>query len=467
MTVIATTQPRAALTEEARAELTALLGDRFTTSLPVREHHGKDESYHTPCPPDGVAFANSTEEVSAIVKICAKHKLPVIPFGTGTSLEGGIAALAGGITIDLSVMQQILRVSPEDIDVTVQAGVTRKQLNEHLRDTGLFFPIDPGANASLGGMTATRASGTNAVRYGTMRENVLGLTVVLADGRVIKTGGRARKSAAGYDLTRLFVGSEGTLGIITEVTLKLYGIPEAISSAVCAFQSIKGAVDTVIQTIQVGVPVARIELLDEVQIDAVNKYSKLDYAVAPTLFFEFHGTEAGVKEQAEMVAAIAAEHGGMEFAWATRPEDRSKLWQARHDAYYAALALRPGSKGWPTDVCVPISRLADCILETKQDLAESNMLAPMVGHVGDGNFHLVYVLDPENPAELAEAQRLADKMVTRALEMGGTCTGEHGIGYGKMAFLEQETGEAFNVMGDLKRAFDPDNLLNPGKVVRV
>jgi len=467
MTVIATTQPRAALTEEARAELTALLGDRFTTSLPVREHHGKDESYHTPCPPDGVAFANSTEEVSAIVKICAKHKLPVIPFGTGTSLEGGIAALSGGITIDLSGMQQILRVSPEDLDVTVQAGVTRKQLNEHLRDTGLFFPIDPGANASLGGMTATRASGTNAVRYGTMRENVLGLTVVLADGRVIKTGGRARKSAAGYDLTRLFVGSEGTLGIITEVTLKLYGIPEAVSSAVCAFQTIKGAVDTVIQTIQVGVPVARIELLDEVQIDAVNKYSKLDYAVAPTLFFEFHGTEAGVKEQAEMVAAIAAEHGGMEFAWATRPEDRSKLWQARHDAYYAALALRPGSKGWPTDVCVPISRLADCILETKQDLAESNMLAPMVGHVGDGNFHLVYVLDPENPAELAEAQRLADKMVTRALEMGGTCTGEHGIGYGKMAFLEQETGEAFNVMGDLKRAFDPDNLLNPGKVVRV
>jgi D-lactate dehydrogenase (cytochrome) len=467
MTVIATTQPRAALTEEARAELSALLGDRFTTSLPVREHHGKDESYHTPCPPDGVAFANSTEEVSAIVKICAKHKLPIIPFGTGTSLEGGIAALAGGITIDLSGMQQILRVSAEDLDVTVQAGVTRKQLNEHLRDTGLFFPIDPGANASLGGMSATRASGTNAVRYGTMRENVLGLTVVLADGRVIKTGGRARKSAAGYDLTRLFVGSEGTLGIITEVTLKLYGIPEAISSAVCAFPTIKGAVDTVIQTIQVGVPVARIELLDEVQIDAVNKYSKLDYAVAPTLFFEFHGTEAGVKEQAEMVAAIAAEHGGMEFAWATRPEDRSKLWQARHDAYYAALALRPGSKGWPTDVCVPISRLADCILETKQDLAESDMLAPMVGHVGDGNFHLVYVLDPENPAELAEAQRLADKMVSRALAMGGTCTGEHGIGYGKMAFLEQEAGEAFSVMGDLKRAFDPDNLLNPGKVVRV
>ncbi len=467
MTAIATTQPRAALTDDARAELTALLGDRFSTSGPVRDHHGKDESYHTPFPPDGVAFARSTEEVSAIVTICAKHKLPIIPFGTGTSLEGGIAALHGGITIDLSGMDRILRVSPEDLDVTVQAGVTRKRLNEHLRDTGLFFPIDPGADASLGGMAATRASGTNAVRYGTMRENVLGLTVVLADGRIIKTGGRARKSAAGYDLTRLFVGSEGTLGIITEVTLKLYGIPEAISSAVCAFQDIRGAVNTVIQTIQVGIPVARIELLDEVQMDAVNKYSKLNYAVAPTLFFEFHGTAAGVQEQAEMAAAIAQEHGGMEFAWATRPEDRSRLWQARHDGYYAALALRPGSKGWPTDVCVPISRLADCILETKADLAESNMLAPMVGHVGDGNFHLVYVIDPDKPEEMAEAQRLNDRMVSRALAMGGTCTGEHGIGYGKMAFLEQEAGDAFAVMGDVKRALDPHNLLNPGKVVRV
>ncbi|WP_298369191.1 FAD-linked oxidase C-terminal domain-containing protein [Azospirillum sp.] len=467
MTAIATTQPRAALTEEARAELTALLGERFSTSGPVREHHGKDESYHTPFPPDGVAFALSTEEVSAIIKICAKHKLPIIPFGTGTSLEGGIAALRGGVTIDVSGMNSILRVSPDDLDVTVQAGVTRKRLNEHLRDTGLFFPIDPGADASLGGMAATRASGTNAVRYGTMRENVLGLTVVLADGRIIKTGGRARKSAAGYDLTRLFVGSEGTLGIITEVTLKLYGIPEAISSAVCAFSDIRGAVNTVIQTIQVGVPVARIELLDEVQMDAVNKYSKLTYAVAPTLFFEFHGTEAGVKEQAEMAAAIAQEHGGMEFAWATRPEDRSRLWQARHDGYYAALALRPGSKGWPTDVCVPISRLADCILETKKDLAESSMLAPMVGHVGDGNFHLVYVIDPDKPEEMAEAQRLNDRMVTRALAMGGTCTGEHGIGYGKMAFLEQEAGEAYAVMGELKRSLDPHNLMNPGKIVRV
>ncbi|CAO3431395.1 FAD-binding oxidoreductase [Azospirillum doebereinerae] len=467
MTAIATTRPRAALTEEARAELTALLGERFSTSGPVRDHHGKDESYHTAFPPDGVAFAQTTEEVSAIVTICAKHDLPIIPFGTGTSLEGGIAAVSGGITIDLSGMNAILRVSPEDLDVTVQAGVTRKRLNEHLRDTGLFFPIDPGADASLGGMTATRASGTNAVRYGTMRENVLGLTVVLADGRIIKTGGRARKSAAGYDLTRLFVGSEGTLGIVTEVTLKLYGIPEAVSSAVCAFNDIHGAVNTVIQTIQTGIPIARIELLDEVQMDAVNKYSKLDYAVAPTLFFEFHGTEAGVKEQAEMAAAIASEHGGMEFAWATRAEDRSRLWQARHDGYYAALALRPGSKGWPTDVCVPISRLADCILETKKDLAESNMLAPMVGHVGDGNFHLVYVIDPDKPEEMAEAQRLNDKMVARALAMGGTCTGEHGIGYGKMAFLEQEAGDAYAVMGEIKLALDPKNIMNPGKVVRV
>ena len=467
MTAVPAAQPRVAFTDEMKAEFKALLGDRFTTAAAVREHHGKDESYHPNFPPDGVAFATSTEEVSAIVKLCAKHKLPIIPFGTGTSLEGGVAALAGGVCIDVSNMKEVLRVSPEDLDVTVQAGVTRKQLNEHLRDTGLFFPIDPGADASLGGMASTRASGTNAVRYGTMRENVLGLTVVLADGRIIKTGGRARKSAAGYDLTRLFVGAEGTLGIITEVTLRLYGIPEAISSAVCPFNDIRGAVDTVIQTIQSGIPVARIELLDEVQMDAVNKYSKLDYKVAPTLFFEFHGTAAGVKEQAEMVSAIAAEFGSSEFTWATRLEDRSKLWQARHDGYYAALALRPGSKGWPTDVCVPISRLADCILETKKDIAESSMLAPLVGHVGDGNFHLVYVIDPDKPEELAEAKRLNDRMVDRALAMGGTCTGEHGIGYGKMEFLEKEAGDAFAVMGELKRAFDPENRMNPGKVVRV
>ncbi|MCW2248932.1 D-lactate dehydrogenase (cytochrome) [Azospirillum fermentarium] len=459
--------PRAVVPEEALAELRALLGNRLSTAAAVREHHGKDESYHPILPPDAVAFAESTEEVSAVVKVCAKHRIPIIPFGTGTSLEGGVGALRGGVCIDVSGMREILRVSTDDLDVTVQAGVTRKQLNEHLRDTGLFFPIDPGADASIGGMTATRASGTNAVRYGTMRENVLGLTVVLADGRIIKTGGRARKSAAGYDLTRLFVGSEGTLGIITEVTLRLYGIPEAVSAAVCGFKDIRGAVDTVILTIQSGVPVARIELLDEVQMGAVNAYSKLDYPVAPTLFFEFHGTGRGVQEQAEMVAAIAKDNGGMEFQWATRPEDRSRLWQARHDGYYAALALRPGSKGWPTDVCVPISRLADCILETKKDIAESGMLAPLVGHVGDGNFHLVYVIDPDRPEELAKAQELADRMVDRALAMGGTCTGEHGIGYGKIDFLEKEAGDAFAVMGTVKTALDPLNILNPGKVVRV
>jgi len=463
----ATAAPRAVIPEEALAELRALLGDRLSTAAAVREHHGRDESYHPILPPDAVAFAQSTEEVSAVVTVCAKHRIPIIPFGTGTSLEGGVGALRGGVCIDVSGMREILRVSTDDLDVTVQAGVTRKQLNEHLRDTGLFFPIDPGADASLGGMAATRASGTNAVRYGTMRENVLGLTVVLADGRVIRTGGRARKSAAGYDLTRLFVGSEGTLGIITEVTLRLYGIPEAVSAAVCGFKDIRGAVDTVILTIQSGIPVARIELLDEVQMGAVNAYSKLDYPVAPTLFFEFHGTARGVEEQAEMVAAIARDYGGMEFQWATRPEDRSRLWQARHDGYYAALALRPGSKGWPTDVCVPISRLADCILETKKDIAESGMLAPLVGHVGDGNFHLVYVIDPDRPEELAKARELADRMVDRALAMGGTCTGEHGIGYGKMDFLEKEAGDAFAVMGTVKTALDPLNIMNPGKVVRV
>ncbi|HEV7369321.1 FAD-binding oxidoreductase [Arenibaculum sp.] len=448
------------------AELKAMLGDRLSTSAAVREQHGRDESYHPVLPPDAVAFAHSTEEVAAIVRVCARYDMPVIPFGTGTSLEGGIAALNGGITIDLSNMNQVLRVGADDLDCTVQAGVTRKQLNEYIRDTGLFFPIDPGADASLGGMVATRASGTNAVRYGTMRDNVLGLKVVLADGRVIHTGGRARKSAAGYDLTRLFVGSEGTLGIVTEVTLRLYGIPEAVSAATCTFPTIKAAVDTVIQTIQCGVPVARIELLDEVQIDAVNRYSRTDYPVAPTLFFEFHGTERGVVEQAEMVEAIAGEQGGSGFGWATRPEDRSRLWQARHDAYYAAIALRPGAKGWPTDVCVPISRLADCIVATKEDIAAAGVLAPLVGHVGDGNFHLVYVLDPENPAELARADALNRRLVERALEMGGTCTGEHGVGYGKMEWLAVEHGEGWNVMADIKRALDPRNIMNPGKIVR-
>jgi D-lactate dehydrogenase (cytochrome) len=431
-----TAQP--ALRSGAIDILKQMLGDRLSTAMAVRQQHGKDESYHTPHAPEAVAFAHTTEEVSEIVKVCARFKIPVIAFGTGTSLEGGVAALHGGICIDVSQMNKVLQVNTEDLDVKVQAGVTRKQLNEYIRDTGLFFPIDPGADASLGGMAATRASGTNAVRYGTMRENVLSLTVVVADGRIIRTASRSRKSAAGYDLTRLFVGSEGTLGIITEVTLRLYGVPEAMSAAVCAYPTIGDAVNTVIQTIQAGVPVARIELLDEVQMGACVTHSKLDYKVAPTLFFEFHGSNAGVKEQAETVQAISADHGGADFKWATRPEDRTKLWEARHRAYYSALALRPGAKGWPTDVCVPISRLAECILETKKDIEESGLLAPMVGHVGDGNFHLVYVIDPDDPEELKRASAHNDRMVARALAMGGTCTGEHGVGYGKLAFLQAE-----------------------------
>ena len=449
------------------AALRQRLGDRLSTSAAVCEQHGKDESYHAAHAPDAVAFAESTEEIAAIVALCAEHRTPVIAFGTGTSLEGHVAALKGGVCIDLSQMNRVVRVNAEDLDATVEAGVTRKQLNEYLRDTGLFFPIDPGADASLGGMAATRASGTNAVRYGTMRENVLALTVVLPDGKVIRTAQRARKSAAGYDLTRLFVGSEGTLGVITEVTVRLYGIPEAISAASCAFPTIADAVDTVILTIQSGVPVARIELLDEAQINAINKYSKLDHQVAPTLFFEFHGTEAGVAEQTDLVKAIAAEHGGDDFRWATTPEARSKLWQARHDAYYAALALRPGSKGWPTDVCVPISRLAECIAETKRDLAQSTIPSALAGHVGDGNFHLIFMIDPQRPEEIAEASRLNDRMVARALAMEGTCTGEHGIGYGKMDFLIAEHGEAVAVMRSIKQALDPNGIMNPGKIIRM
>src|SRR5579875_527703 len=438
---------RAPLNPALLSALRALLGERLSTAAAVCAQHGKDESYHTPHPPDAVAFARSTEEVAAIVRLCAEHRTAVIPFGTGTSLEGHVAALKGGVCIDLSQMNRIIAVNAEDLDATVEAGVTRKQLNQHLRDTGLFFPIDPGADASLGGMAATRASGTNAVRYGTMRENVLALTVVLADGRVIRTARRARKSAAGYDLTRL------------------YGIPEAISAAVCAFPDIENAVEAVILTIQSGVPVARIELLDDTQMAAINAYSKLDHKVAPTLFFEFHGSPAGVAEQAEAVRAIVGELGGSDFRWAVTPEERSKLWQARHDAYYAALALRPGAKGWATDVCVPISRLAECIRETKRDLAQSSIPSALVGHVGDGNFHLVFMIDPNRPEEIAEASRLNERMVMRALAMEGTCTGEHGVGYGKMAFLAAEHGEAISVMRAIKQALDPANILNPGKIV--
>ena len=458
--------PRNSFPDILLDELRALIGDRVTTNAAVRERHGKDESFHAAHAPDAVAFARSTEEVRQIVVACRAHGVPIIPYGTGTSLEGHVAALHGGVCIDLSQMDAILRVSPEDLDATVQAGVTRKRLNEHLRDTGLFFPIDPGADASIGGMAATRASGTNAVRYGTMRENVLGLTAVMADGSVIRTGGRARKSSAGYDLTRLLVGSEGTLGIITEVTLKLYGIPEAISSGVCPFPDMAAAVDTVIQIAQSGIPVARMELIDERQMAACNAYSKLDYDVAPTIFFEFHGTPRGVEEQAEMVKALAADNGAPGFRWSASPEERNRLWQARHDAFYAAIALRPGAQGWPTDVCVPISRLAECILETQADTRDAPFPVPLVGHVGDGNFHLVYVIDPNDPEELRVAGEINDRLVRRALAMGGTCTGEHGVGYGKIGYLEAEHGsEAMDVMRTIKRALDPEGLLNPGKVV--
>jgi D-lactate dehydrogenase (cytochrome) len=453
--------------ERAIAEIRQLLGERLSTAGAVREQHGRGEAYHHAVPPDAVAFAETTAEVSDIVKICARHRLAVVPFGTGTSLEGHTAALHGGICIDVSRMNKVLAVNASDLDVRVQPGVTRKQLNEHLRDTGLFFPIDPGADASLGGMAATRASGTNAVRYGTMRENVLSLEVVLADGRIIRTGGRARKSSAGYDLTRLFVGSEGTLGVLTEVTLKLYGIPEATSVAMCGFPSVKQAVDTTIATIQAGVPVARIELADALQMDAIVRYSKLDMPAVPTLWLEFHGSEASVAEQAETVQAIAADNGGAGFRWTTDPAERKKIWQARHDAAYAAKALRPGCQLWATDVCVPISRLTDCIVETQKDLAGSKLPAPIVGHVGDGNFHVAFVLDTSKPEEVAEANRINDRLIARALSMEGTCTGEHGVGYGKIDFLDDEHGEAVSVMRTLKKALDPDNIMNPGKVVRV
>ena len=455
------------VTDTVLDELRAIFGERLNTSQAVRDQHGHDESFHETAPPDAVVFAESTEEVQRAVQVCAKHKVPVIPFGTGTSLEGHVCALYGGISIDVTGMNKILAVNAEDLDCRIQPGVRRKQLNEHLRDTGLFFPIDPGADASLGGMAATRASGTNAVRFGTMMDNVRGLEVVLADGRVIRTGSRAKKSAAGYDLTRLFVGSEGTLGIITEITLKLHGIPERISAATCVFPDLESAVNTVILTIQAGIPVARMELLDTLQIEACNKYSKLDLKEAPTLFFEFHGTDVGVDDQIASLRTIAGEFGGADFAWADKLEDRNRLWQARHDAYYAGLALRPGCKGFSTDVCVPISKLAECILETQADVAESNIVAPLVGHVGDGNFHLVVVIDPDDKDEMSRAMALNSRLVERAISMGGTCTGEHGVGYGKIDHLEKEHGEAISVMRDLKRTFDPDNIMNPGKIIRM
>ena len=446
-------------------ELRALLGDRVTTSRAIREHHGKDESYYPYALPDAVTFPHSTEEVRDIVNICRRYRTPMIPFGVGTSLEGHVLATSGGVTIDLGQMNKVLKINAEDLDAVVQAGVTRKQLNEEIRHMGLMFPIDPGADATLGGMAATRASGTNAVRYGTMRENVLSLTVVMVDGRIIKTSRRSRKSAAGYDLTRLFVGSEGTLGIITEVTVRLYAVPEAMSAAVCSFKDIGGAVNTVIQTLQMGIPIARSEALCALTMKALNAYNKTSHKEQPTLFLEFHGSEASVAEQAGLLQDIAREHGGEDFQWATKAEDRNRLWSARHMAYFASLQLRPGTRAVSTDVCVPISRLTECILETTKDIDRASMPIPLFGHVGDGNFHLVILIRPDSDDDLAEAKAFNERLVRRALDMEGTCTGEHGVGWGKKNWLVEEHGTAVALMQSIKRMFDPDNLLNPGKLV--
>ncbi len=447
-------------------ELSALLGTRFRTDSAVRAAHSRDASYHRGALPDAVVFPKTNAEVADIVKICVKYRTPMIPYGTGTGVEGAVVAAGSTLCIALNEMNRILRVSPDDRDATVQAGVTRLQLNTHLaeRGTQLHFSVDPGADASLGGMVATRASGTSAVRYGTMLDNVLGLTVVTADGTIVHTGSRSRKSAAGYDLTRLFTGSEGTLGIITEITLKLTRLPEAVAAAVCAFPSVAAAVGTVIKLMSTGIGIARIELLDELQMDAVNKYAGLTYEVAPTLFFEFHGSENTVAESSEIAGKIATAHGSGDFRWATDENERKKLWQARYDSYYAALNRRPGSVGYVTDVCVPITRLAECIAQTKGLLEQSSLPATMLGHVGDGNFHVVFALEPDNSDELAEAQELSQQVVDIALKMDGTCTGEHGVGVGKRNALEKEHGAAVDLMRAIKHALDPQNLMNPGKV---
>ncbi len=448
------------------AALAARLGERASRAAAVVAAHGASESYHAAHPPDIVVFPQSTEEVVAIVATCAAHGAPIVPYGAGTSLEGNAAAVRGGVCIDFAQMSRLIAIDAEDLDCRVQPGITRKRLNAELRDTGLFFPIDPGADASIGGMTSTRGSGTMAVRYGTMRDNVMALEVVLADGRVIRTSRRARKSAAGYDLTRLFVGAEGTLGVITEITLRLHPVPEAISAVVCPFGAFDGAVATAIAVIQAGIPVARIELLDEVMIRGVNNYAKLGIVEAPTLFLEFHGTPAAVAEQAEAVREIAHEHGARGYEKATRTEDRNRLWTARDNTLYAGTGLRPGSKALITDVCVPVSRLAECLVATKRDIAASGLIAPIVGHVGDGNFHTLILVDPVAPDEIARAQALHERMVARALELDGTSTGEHGIGTGKIAFLERELGEAVDVMRTIKLALDPKGIMNSGKIFK-
>lgn len=448
------------------ARLTEILGSRATTARGVLDGHGGSEAYHASAPPDIVVFPDSTEDVRRIVEICAATNIPMVAFGAGTSLEGNTSAIHGGVCLDFSRMNKIVAVHGDDMDVVVQPGITRKQLNAQLRDTGLFFPIDPGADASVGGMTSTRASGTMAVRYGTMKDNVLALEVVLADGRIIRTSKRARKSAAGYDLTRLFVGAEGTLGIITEVTLKLHPWPQAISSAVCSFDTLDDAVRTAISVIQAGVPIARMELLDDTMMRGINAYAKLSYREIPTLFFEFHGTDAWVKEQADIAEEIAADNRGQGFLWATALEDRSRLWHARDNTLYAGLGLKPGAQAMITDVCVPVSRLAECLLATKQDLADARLIAPIVSHVGDGNFHVLILVDPADADEMMRAKDVHRRMVQRAIALEGTCTGEHGIGLGKIEFLEQELGDAVDVMRMLKNTLDPANLMNPGKIFR-
>ena len=455
-------------TGEGKAVLFAALaerfGARFSLSQALREQHANTLTWLKLEPPDAVLFAETAEEVADVVRLCAGARVPVIPFGTGTSLEGHVNAPFGGLSLDLSRMNRIVAVHEGDLDCVVEPGVTRKALNDHLRDMGLFFPVDPGADASLGGMAATRASGTNAVRYGTMRDVVLGLEAVLADGSIIRTGGRARKSSAGYDLTRLLIGSEGTLGIITSLTLKLCGIPETILAGICPFGSIEGACNTTIAALQMGLPLARIELADEVQIRACNAYSRLSLPETPTLFVEFHGTPAGAREQVEAFAEIARGEGGGELQWAERQEDRNKLWQARHDAYWAARALKPGAEVLSTDVCVPISSLAACVVATRQDIDRTGLLAPIVGHVGDGNFHVLPLIDPTSPEEKRKVREFLDRLIERALRYEGTCTGEHGVGQGKMAYLAAEHGLAIGVMAAIKKALDPLNILNPGKI---
>ena len=451
--------------EKVILTLQNLFGNSFTTNKVILERHGHDEAHHPISPPDAVVFPKTTIEVSSIIKLCYKYKIPVVPFGAGTSLEGGVCALSGGISIDFSEMNQIIEINNEDMDCLVEAGVTRKQLNLQLKNTGLFFPVDPGADATIGGMTSTSASGTNAVKYGTMKDNVMGLTVVMSDGEIIKTGGRSRKSSAGYDLTRLFVGSEGTLGIITEIILKLHGEPEAISSAVCQFEGLDNAIDSVISSLSSGVSLARIELLDELQMKACIEYSKLiEFETKPTLFFEFHGTSSGVLEQTKIIEEICLDYGGSNFEWQNKPEERNRLWDARHNAYYAALASKPGALAWSSDVCVPITSLAKCISESKKELVSEKLTAPLVGHVGDGNFHFLYLVDPKNKNEFVRAKLHNKNMVQRALRLGGTCTGEHGIGYGKSEYLAMEAGTSIKIMKRIKNTLDPLGILNPGKI---